>query len=199
MDSIFIKPNMIMIIKKGEGRGSYDSEEIGEEFAENKSISSNTNSYLDTLDTEISNLRSRILPILLFCQANKGDLDLYKNWYYHEDRNKKYFYAYYSGLFCRILCLLDTPSCVTEKILDECQALLDKYNWYNIQETDLKLFRSGDTCDCEVPEALAFIDGVDNVAWKNSGFGNGRDAVCLKMEHSSITFADVRGSVQLNK
>ena len=47
-----------------------------------------------------------------------------------------------------------------------------------------------------MPDALNFIDGVDDVAWKNSGFGNGSDAVCLKMEEASWTFEDVRGSVK---
>ena len=120
---------------------------------------------------------------------------MYENWTYHKDRNKKLFYAYYSGLFCRILCL----SNITIGLYNECYALLDKYNWYDIQDSDLELFVSGGTYGCEVPEALEFIDGVDNVAWKDSGFGNGRDAVCLKLEHSSWTFADVRGSVKLNK
>ncbi|MBP5643971.1 MAG: hypothetical protein J6X10_07075 [Bacteroidales bacterium] len=148
---------------------------------------------------EINNLRERIVPVLLFCQAKKGDLELHELWDNHENQNKKFFYAYYSGLFCRILCLLETPSQVTEKILYECQALLDKYNWYDLQDGDFKKFVFGGSYACEVPEALAFIDGVDNVAWKDSGFGNGSDAVCLKMEHGSWTFADVRGSVKLNK
>ena len=143
--------------------------------------------------------RERILPILLYCQAQKGDLELYRNWTDHEDRNKKLFYAYYSGLFCRILCLSETTGTVTNNLYNECKALLDKYNWYDIQDSDIELFVSGGTYGCEVPEALAFIDGVDNVAWKDSGFRNGRDAVCLKMEHASWTFADVRGSLKVNK
>lgn len=149
-----------------------------------------------------SALRKRILPILLYCQANKGDLESYRNWSDNEDSGKKAFYAYYSGLFCRILCMMETEAFNDLRyspIIEECNCLLDKYNWYNIQNVDLALFKSGDTYNCEVPEALEFIDGVDNVAWKDSGFGNGRDAVCLKMKQSSWTFADVRGSVMLNK
>ena len=49
--------------------------------------------------------------------------------------------------------------------------------------------------DCEVSHVFEFLDGIDNVAWKDSGFGNGNDAVCLKLERSSWTFADVRGSI----
>lgn len=151
------------------------------------------------LNTKLNELRKRILPVLLCCQAKKSDLELYRDWDNREDRNKKFFYAYYSGLFCRILCLLDTSSKVTDTLLCECEALLEKYHWYDLQDDDLEKFVSGGTYACEVPEALAFIDDVDNVAWKDSGFGNGRDAVCLKMEHSSWTFADVRGSVSLDK
>ena len=33
-------------------------------------------------------LRKRILPILLYCQANKGDLQLYDEWAKHKDANK---------------------------------------------------------------------------------------------------------------
>ena len=143
-------------------------------------------------------LCKRVLPILLYCQAQKGDLEMHENWTYHEDRNKKYFYAYYSGLFCRILCLLETLDYIIfNPIVDECKELLNKYNWYDIQDVDLELFVSDGPYGCEVPEALEFIDGVDNVAWKDSGFGNGRDAVCLMLEHSSWTFADVRGSIKL--
>lgn len=156
----------------------------------------------ETIDIEerFNRMRcERILPILLYCQAQKGDLRMYENWTYHESRNKKLFYAYYSGLFCRILCYAVISSNITIALYNECKALLDKYNWYDIQDVDLELFVSGGTYGCEVPEALAFIDGVDNVAWKDSGFGNGRDAVCLMLERASWTFADVRGSVKLNK
>ena len=149
-----------------------------------------------------SDLRKNIMPVLLYCQSQKGDLKMYENWTFHEDRNKKLFYAYYSGLFCRILCMLETTaydSIIYSPIVEECKALIDKYNWYDVQDADLELFVSGGTYGCEVPEALAFIDGVDNVAWKDSGFGNGRDAVCLMLEHSSWTFADVRGSVRVKK
>lgn len=143
-------------------------------------------------------LCKRILPILLYCQANKGDLELYENWKDREDAAKKYFYAYYSGLFARILCILETGP-VLRSFVRDCNALLDKYNWYDIQDVDIELCASSGTYGCEVPEALVFIDGVDNVAWKDSGFGNGRDAVCLKMKRGSWTFADVRGSMITSK
>jgi len=142
-----------------------------------------------------ADLKKRIAPVLMYCQAKKGDLELYESWENHENRNQKFFYAYYSGLFCRVLCLPE----ITDSLIDECIALLDKYNWYDIQDVDLEKFVSGGPYACEVPEAYEFIDGVDNVAWKDSGFGNGRDAVCIKMEHGSWTFADVRGSVKLTK
>ncbi len=148
--------------------------------------------------TTTDELRLRIMPIMLYCQANKGDLSLYVNWKDREDAGKKLFYAYYSGLFCRIQCILETTS-APRHFVHDCNSLLDKYNWYNIQEKDLELYKAAGPYGCEVPDALEFIDGVDNVAWKDSGFGNGRDAVCLKMEHASWTFADIRGSIRLAK
>ncbi len=148
--------------------------------------------------TTTDELRLRILPIMLYCQANKGDLSLFVNWKDREDAGKKLFYAYYSGLFCRIQCILETTS-APRHFVQDCNSLLDKYNWYNIQEKDLELYKAAGPYGCEVPDALEFIDGVDNVAWKDSGFGNGRDAVCLKMEHASWTFADIRGSIRLAK
>ena len=154
-------------------------------------VSSRNNSK----DAKTDMLSERIMPVLLYCQAKKGDLELFSDWDNHGDRNKKLFFAYYSGLFCRILCLPE----MTNKITNECNDLLDKYNWYNLQDEDFEKFALGGAYACEVPEALEFINGVDNLAWKDSGFGNGRDAVCLKREHSSWTFADVRGSVSLNK
>lgn len=143
--------------------------------------------------TSADELRRSILPVLLYCQANKGDLKC-KGWQSEGDAGRKFFYAYYSGLFCRILCMLEmTP--VPENIVRDSKVLLDKYNWYDIQQKDLELCKEAGPYGCEVPDALKFIDGVDNVAWKDSGFGNGRDSVCLKMGHSSWTFADVRGSI----
>lgn len=148
------------------------------------------------MENMINDLRKRILPIMLYCQANKGDLWLYEEWKDREDAGKKFFYAYYSGLFCRILCMLETDH-VLRHVVRDCNALLDKYNWYDIQKKDLEKCQAEGPYGCEVPDALQCIDGVDNVAWKNSGFGNGRDAVCLKMERASWTFADVRGSIKL--
>ncbi len=143
------------------------------------------------IETKSNQILQRILPILTYCQANKGDLRLYEQWINQPGAGEKYFYAYYAGLFCRILCILDKYSFLRSFVRD-CNELLDKYNWYEIQEADLKLCVS---TECEVPDALEFIDGIDNVLWKGSGFGNGRDAVCLKMENSSWTFADVRGAI----
>lgn len=95
-------------------------------------------SIADTImDNMINDLRKRILPILLYCQANKGDLWLSEEWRGREDAGKKSFYAYYSGLFCRILCLLEKGR-VPNHIVHDCDALLDKYNWYDIQKEDLE-------------------------------------------------------------
>ena len=85
-------------------------------------------------------LRLRILPIMLYCQANKGDLSLFESWKDKEDAGEKMFYAYYSGLFCRILCMLEQDS-DHEDLVRDCNALLDKYNWYDIQEKDLELMQ----------------------------------------------------------
>ena len=120
---------------------------------------------------------------------------MYKSWGNKGDRSKKLFYAYCAGLFCRILCVLET-SPVSQCFVDDCDKLLKKYKWYDIQEKDLELCKEAGPYGCEVPDALEFIGGVDNVAWKDSGFGNGRDAVCLKMDQGSWTFADVRGCIK---
>ena len=143
---------------------------------------------------DVTIMRKQILPILLFCQANKGDLGSYDKWSQDEDRQKKLFYSYYSGLFCRILVLFES-GVFQRNILEECCTLLQKYSWYDIQEEDLKLFSQEGSYACEVPEALLFLEGVDNVAWKDSGFDNQRDAVCFKGNKGCWTFADVRGSV----
>lgn len=151
------------------------------------------------MENNIESLRKRILPILLFCQAKKGDLTIYDSWRDHDEAGKKLFYAYYCGLFCRILCLLENATNTSRSFIHHCNDLLDKYNWYDIREKDLELFHTAGSYACEVSEALEFIDGVDNVAWKNSGFSNGKDAVCLMMERGSWTFADVRGSINSTK
>ena len=186
-----------MKVASGKRKTQYEDENDNQNIVTGNE--SETNAIDMGLNTKIDELRKRILPVLLYCQAKKGDLELYREWDNREDRNKKYFYAYYSGLFCRILCLLEKLSEVTDKLLNECETLLEKYHWYDIQDEDIEKFVIGGSHACEVPEALEFIDGVDNVAWKDSGFGNGHDAVCLKMDHASWTFADVRGSVKLNQ
>jgi len=145
------------------------------------------------LRNEISDLRKRILPILLYCQANKADL-----WEYDENRRKakdagkKMFYAYYSGVFCRILYKMEYPQDITNFFILQCNRLLDKYNWYDIQDKDIELFCQSSPHDCEVSHVFEYLEGIDNEAWKDS---TGNDAVCLRLEHSSWTFADVRGSV----
>lgn len=150
------------------------------------------------MENTTDDLRKRILPVMLYCQTNKGDLSLYESWRDRDDAGKKLFYAYYAGLFCRILCVLETTP-VLRRFVHDCNLLLGKYNWYNIQENDLELCKEAGHYGSEVLDALKFISGVDDVAWKDSGFGNGRDAVCLKMEHGSWTFADIRGSIRLSK
>lgn len=141
------------------------------------------------MENIIKKTRERILPILLFCQANKGDLSIYEEWKNEADAAKKKFYAYYSGLFCRILFYLE----IDTSIIPECLKLLDKYNWYNLQPEDINLFKSAGTRGCEIPKVLTHIPEIDDVVWKNSGFGNRDDAVCLREEHGCWTFADVRG------
>ena len=142
-------------------------------------------------NTKVNELRQRILPILLFCQANKGDLWLYEQWRDQKGAAQKFFYAYYAGLFCRILCLLEKEK-VSSSLVYDTNALLDKYHWYDIQKADMELCVSTNFYESEVPEALDYIDGIDNVIWECSDFGK----TCLKMEHASWTFADVRGSIK---
>ena len=144
----------------------------------------------------INELRQLILPILLYCQANKGDLMLYHSWKDHDDASKKLFYAYYSGLFCRILYVLESDIDLSSFVL-KCNKLLNKYNWYDIQANDLELFKAAGPYGCEVREALVFIDGIDNVVWNcENASVQVKDAYCMRTKHSNWTFADVRGSVQ---
>lgn len=133
-------------------------------------------------------LRQRILPILLYCQANKGDLSLWRTWEKQEDADKKLFYAYYSGLFSRILIKLE-ETVISRSFFRDCDLLLDKYNWYNIQNKDLELCYADGPNGCEVPDAFDYIQGLDDIIWKVSGWGNSPRC------SSSWTFADVRGTI----
>ena len=146
------------------------------------------------METNVISLRKRILPILTFCQANKGDLSLYETWKDQKDAKKKLFYAYYSGLFCRILFLIEDPS-IGRYFVNKCNLLLDKYNWYDIQDEDLKKCHA-EGPGCEVPDALDFLDGIDNVIWKKYDFGNRENVVCIREERGSWSFADVRGIIK---
>ena len=132
-----------------------------------------------------SKLKREILSILFFCQAHKGDLSLYRDWENREDVGKKLFYAYYSGLFCRILYFLEKQE-YDDQFISACEALVEKYNWYDIQPADLKLFVDGGSRGCEVPAALNPIDeiGIESRM--------GRYASCS----DSWSFADVRGTVK---
>lgn len=150
------------------------------------------------MENNIDQLRKRILPILLFCQANKGDLSLFRTWDEMEDAGKRCFFAYYSGLFCRILYKIEDSADIGGSFFSDCDRLLDKYNWDNIQNKDIELWVSAGAYGCEVPDALEFLDGIDDDVWKSSRYGNGRDALCLKTEHVSWTFADVRGSISIH-
>lgn len=140
------------------------------------------------MESIIKDLRSRILPVLMYCQAQKGDLAKYDDWCDDEDAGKKLFYAYYSGLFCRILCLLETEM-ATEPLVEKCEVLLGKYNWLDIQKKDLELcVASGNPRDCEVREAFRFMPDVDDEKRCNT-----IDPSC---RCGGWTFADVRGSIR---
>ncbi len=141
-------------------------------------------------------LRKRILPVLLYCQANKGDLQLYDEWAKHNDANKKLFYAYYSGLFSRILFLLESER-LHSQFIEDCNHLLDKYNWFDVQDKDIELCCSTIDNGCEVPYAIDEIPAVDNAIWNYHSFGN--DAFCWKTDGRSWTFADVRGSMRVSE
>ena len=130
-------------------------------------------------------LKREILSILLFCQAHKGDLSLYEDWKNREDAGKKLFYAYYSSLFCRILHILEKQG-YDSLFISDCEALVKKYKWYDIQPDDLELFANMEAYGCEVPAALNPIDAI-----YIEGFSSGRDATCS----GAWSFADVRGAV----
>lgn len=136
-----------------------------------------------------SELCKRVIAVLLFCQANKGDLSVLDCWEDQGDALKKMFFIYYSGLWCRVLYMM-YGSDLTGSFIQDCENLLDKYNWYDIQEKDLDKFCTN-SYDCEIPDALEYIDGLDNVVWNGSGFSR---SVCVKLENSCWDFSDVRGS-----
>ena len=46
---------------------------------------------------EMNSICLRIIPILLYCQANKGDLSMYETWKNSEDAGKKLFFDTASG------------------------------------------------------------------------------------------------------
>lgn len=123
------------------------------------------------LRNEISDLRKRILPILLYCQANKADLWEYdKNRRKAEDAGKKMFYAYYSGVFCRILYKMEYPQDITDFFILQCNRLVDKYNWYDIQDNDIELFCQSSLHDCEVSHIFEFRRhrqcGLERLYWQ---------------------------------
>ena len=139
-------------------------------------------------------LKREILSILLFCQAHKGDLSLYEDWKNREDAGKKLFYAYYSSLFCRILHILEKQG-YDSLFISDCEALVKKYKWYDIQPDDLESFANMGAYGCEVPAALNHITEIDTAIWKLSGSRNGRDAICVHFCSHFWSFADVRGSL----
>ena len=146
------------------------------------------------MKAKIIELRKQILPILLFCQANKGDLTLWEDWKNREDAVKKYFYTYYSGLFCRIQYQLENDNRISIDYIENCEELLRKYRWFKIDEQSIKLFASGNPRDCEVPEAQRFITGIDDVLWGMRQMDNMTDAICLRMNSGYWSFADVKGT-----
>lgn len=94
-------------------------------------------------------LRKRIIPILHYCQAYKVDLvaehDEIHDWDICTKREipqkklRKYFYAYYSGLFCRMLYYIEYYD-IDQSFIDQCQALIEKYNWFDLQDSDFQNF-----------------------------------------------------------
>ena len=145
-------------------------------------------------------IQERIIPIFHYCQAHKGDLSIFNEWHKREDAVTKLFFAYYSELFFRMLFLLEYYSC-SKDFYEDCETLLDKYNWYDIQNYDLQLFipQTKSVDYCEVPGDLEVINGFDDVIWKNTRFSNGRSgngrAICFAKDGGLWTFADVRGCI----
>ena len=94
-------------------------------------------------------LRKKIIPILHYCQAYKVDLvaesdeirkiDVCEKRIINQQKLRKYFYAYYSGLFCRMLYYLEIHP-VDQCFIDQCQNLIEKYNWYDLQDPDFQKF-----------------------------------------------------------
>lgn len=154
--------------------------------------------------SEINDLQKKVIIIFHYCQAHKGDLSLFNEWKLCDDAVKKLFFAYYSELFFRILFLLKSTF-PNQTMYDNCVALIDKYKWYDIQNSDLlhsfvpEILNWKSVDYCEVPEALEYIDGLDDVIWSNTSFGKGRAgngrAIIFAKDSLIWTFADVRGCI----
>ena len=142
------------------------------------------------------NLRKKMLQILQFCQANKGDLLNYAQWKDDQDANKKLFYTYYSGLFCRILYRMENSQSMSNSFFLNCDQLLNKYDWYKIQDVDIAKFKTDEPHYCEVSEALEFLPGIDDVAWGKTAEGKGVHAICINVGDCRWSYSDVRGSIK---
>ena len=151
---------------------------------------------MQVMPNAVEDLKKRILPVLSACQSNKGDLILFRQWSDDEGARKKLFYAYYSGLFCRILFLLESES-YSYDFIPKCEELLKKYNWFDVKDEDLDLFTNGMPYDCEVPEAMLFIDGFDNLIKKDLENRSGMRMPCYWfVDGGAWSYADVRGSAK---
>lgn len=140
-------------------------------------------------------LHERVYPIFKLCLGNKGDLATYDYWKGDADASKKLFYTYYYGLFTRILCLLEFSSELPVDFFNDCNQLLEKYNWTNIKDDDIEKFKSAERGYCEVPFALEYIERIDKDIMGRQKYGKGHDAVCFNQGGNRWFYSDVRGSV----
>lgn len=108
-----------------------------------------------------SELKRKIIPILYHCQMYKADLTQFKSCQNWDPivKSRKMFFTYYSALFCRMLYYLETMP-IEPHFIQKCNDLIGMYNWFDIQESDLrKFYESGGSnreywYKSEVPELL---------------------------------------------
>jgi hypothetical protein len=158
-------------------------------------------------------LRKKIIPILHYCQAYKVDLvaesdeirkiDVCEKRIINQQKLRKYFYAYYSGLFCRMLYYLEIYP-IDQCFIDQCQKLIEKYNWFDLQDPDFQKFTTSSDQNreeyyhSEVPILLDHsiqMPELDEPMHYRIILAGGPDGIAENPTSGGWEYADVRGTI----